>query len=117
MHILQIIHTVVQHIALALHPPDLLPHDPHRAHLRVAKGPRLRARHVRHLLQFHRFAFVGGGAAVAAEGEDGEVGAVAEAPALDGLSIVRIFGEGGGEKGRKGGGEGVLGINGNYLKW
>ncbi len=82
MHIFQIIHTVVQHIALALHPPDLLPQDPCRAHLRLPERPRLRPAHVRHLLQFHGLGFVVGRAAIAAKGEDGEVGAVAESPAL-----------------------------------
>lgn len=87
MHILQIIHTVIQHIALALHPPDLLPQNPNRAHLLITERVDLRASHIRHLFQFHRLRFVVGCAAVAAEGEYGEVGAVAEAPALCGLVV------------------------------
>ncbi len=97
MHILQIIHTMIQHIALALHPAQLLPHDAGGTHFRVAKGADLCAPHVGHLLQFYRFGLVVGRAAVAAKGEDGEVGAVAEAPALrveDGYRVFSLFMDG-----------------------
>lgn len=75
-------HTVVQHIALAFHPPKLLPHDAGGAHFRVAKGTDLGASHIGHLLQLDGLGLVVGRAAVAPEGEDGEVGAISETPAL-----------------------------------
>lgn len=84
---------MIQHIALPLHPPQLLPQNARRAHLPLAEGADLHAPHEGHLLQFHGFGLVVEGAAVAAEGEDGEAGAVAETPALEveGVKVSRVF--------------------------
>lgn len=80
--IMQIIQRMIQHVRIRLNELHHLPQRLDRQHRLVPKGIDLQSAHKRHLLQPDLAVAVEGRFAVGAEGDHGEHGTVAQAPAL-----------------------------------
>ena len=91
MRIMQVIYRMIQDIALGFDELDILPQRLDGQHVRLAERIHLPPAHERELFELEVGFVVGRRLTVGAEGDDGEVGAVAEAPALlFGVGVARF---------------------------